>query len=295
MKRSVTVLVFLLAFALVLAGCSKEQGGEAPVTDPSFTLDTQDTAIAITADNAAKGTGGIGYLTFGENEYMNYHLDGENDEEVLRVVIFVNEHPDNPMAYTDPDAEGCYLDFTVQNSTGGLIAMEPGDYVFNISVDSDAVNGTGAFEVYTDDDVNATIANPWTTVGSVDQVDILCGFPFNTPETLGDMHRDSEYNCAEELKIASVSYLWTGQDGSEWIKGEIRKAVKHLYDPEQYGSLSGVWDTYDEEKEVDGVQLSLIDGLVRVAEWESDNFRYSIWCQDGLSEEDMLAVVEQVE
>jgi hypothetical protein len=292
------MLAILLALALVFTGCTKNgqsNGGEAPVTDPSFVLDTQETEISITADNAAKGTGGVGYLTFGENEYLNYHLDGENDEEVLRVVIFVNEHPDNPLAYTDPDAEDYYLDFTVQNSTGGLIGMEPGDYAFNISVDSEVFNGTGAFEVYTDDDVNNTmIPNPWTTVGSVDQVNLLCGFAFNTPETFGGMHRDTEYNCAQELKIASVSYLWTDTDG-DWVKGEIRKADKTTYDPETSGSLSGVWDIYDEEKTVDGVQLSLIGGLVRVAEWESDNFRYSIWCQDGLSEKDILAVVDQVE
>ena len=45
---------------------------------------------------------------------------------------------------------------------------------------------------------------------------------------------------------------------------------------------------------MNGVKLSIRDGLVRVAEWEAGGYRYSIYHQDGLSEEDMLAAVQSV-
>ena len=291
MKKTVILLVLLLVIALVFAGCKKEEAGP---TEPVFALDSREDIITVTAEGALQGTGGVGHLSFSEGDDLSYQLNGENGEEQLHVYIFYKDEPEDPLSYTQTDSDKVYLDFTIDNGTGGRIGMEPGEYAFLVEVGGAEFTGTATFEV-TPDEFSTGIANPWTTADNVDMVNILCGFPFNTPETVGEMHRDTEYSVAQEMKIASVSYLWTDADGGEWIKGEIRKAVKHLYDPDQNGPLSGIWDTYDEEKTADGIQLFIKEGLVRVAEWETDNFRYSIWCQDGLSEEDMLAVVGQVD
>lgn len=288
MKKLPVILALLLVFALALSGCTSGQGGKTPA-EPSFILDTGEDAITVTADSAQQGQGGVGFLTFGENEYLSYQLDGEGEDEVLRIVIFVNDQPDNPTAYTDPDAEDCWLDFTVQNGTNGMIGIEPGDYAFNISVDSETFTGIGKFTVCEDDITG--IANPWEFTESAEEAAAAMGWGFEAPDDFQGLS-PMLYSYSQELQMIDITYAEEMPDGTGNIKGDIRKAVAGVTDPNE--SLAGVWEDFDEEKEVNGVKLSIRDGLVRVAEWEAGGYRYSIYHQDGLSEEDMLAAVQSV-
>ncbi|MBP5749679.1 MAG: hypothetical protein J6X24_02705 [Firmicutes bacterium] len=145
MKKTVVLLALALVLVLAFAGCKKEE--PAP-TEPVFTLNSEESKITAIGDGANQGVGGVGYLSFGEGEYLNYQLSGEDSKEVLKVTVFYKEEDENPLAYTKPDdSEKVYMSFTVENGTGGQIEMEPGDYALLIEVDSLAFHGTAIFEV----------------------------------------------------------------------------------------------------------------------------------------------------
>lgn len=293
MKKFAMFLTLVLAFALILPGCTSSDQPEQPdqpetQDEYSFALDsTQENVISVTMNNASQGSGGVGYLSFGENEYLFYETQGDNDADRVHVVIFYKDEPENPLSYSDPEGDNVYLDFTVDNNTSSLLGMEPGDYAFLIEVDSASFDGTARFSVYED----SQIANPWMMSEDPADLEAALGFGVEIPEEFAGMH-PVFYNYAPELLIASISYAETMEDGTEYLKGDIRKAPSYAVDVSQ--GLSGVWDTYDQTKRVDGVRLSFIEGLVRVAEWEADGYAYSVWCQDGLPEEEMMAVVGQV-
>ena len=142
-KKGIVVLVLALALALVFGGCKKE---EAVTGDPVFTLDSKEGIITVVGDGASQGTGGVGYLTFGKGSLLSYNLSGEDSSEVLRVVVFYKEEPEDPISYSHPeDSEKVYMDFTVENGTSGQIEMEAGEYALLIEVDSAKFSGTATF------------------------------------------------------------------------------------------------------------------------------------------------------
>ncbi|MBR5981959.1 MAG: hypothetical protein IK035_08100, partial [Firmicutes bacterium] len=111
MKKFAMFLTLVLAFALVLPGCTSSDQPDQPdqpetPDEYSFALDsTQDNSIAVTMNSASQGSGGVGYLSFGENEYLFYETQGDNDADRLRVVIFYKDEPENPLSYTDPEGD----------------------------------------------------------------------------------------------------------------------------------------------------------------------------------------------
>ena len=289
MKKTIVLPVLLLVLALAFTGCKKAE--EPENSKQNFILDSLEDSIAITCDEAGRGTGGVGYLSFGEGDDLNYQLNGENGEELLHVYIFHKEEPENPLSYTQTDSDSVYLDFTVQNGTGGMIGMEPGDYAFLIEVESTEFNGTATFEVVTDE-FGTGLANPWKDAGSAEEVADALGFDFEIPEEFNGMH-PSFFSYAPDLMIANADYAETMADGTEYLKGCIRKTVKHMYDPEG-GSLSGVWDEYDEIKEEESATFCLNDGLVRVVDWDTDNFHYSLWTQDGMNIDQVRTIMDMI-
>ncbi|MBR4166035.1 MAG: hypothetical protein IKR43_07345 [Lachnospiraceae bacterium] len=148
MKKLTVVLFLVLALALVCSGCKKE---EAP-KEPAFVMNTTETGIQITANEASKGTGGVGFLTFGENQYLNYTTSGDDGSQALHVMIFEADPDADPADFPVPDLDdqNWVMDFTVQNNASNLVAMDPGYYAFLIEADSEPYSGTATFEAVDD-------------------------------------------------------------------------------------------------------------------------------------------------
>ena len=149
MKKLTVTLILLLALALVFSGCKKE---EAVTGDPVFTLDSKEGIITVVGDGASQGTGGVGFLTFGENQYLNYTTSGDDGSQALHVMIFEADPDADPADFPVPDLDdqNWVMDFTVQNNASNLVAMDPGYYAFLIEADSEPYSGTATFEAVDD-------------------------------------------------------------------------------------------------------------------------------------------------
>ena len=291
MKNWKKAAALLLIAVLALCGCADKHDGDEEEAAWSMLIDsTEGSGTEVTAQKAEEGDGGIGYVTIGEDEYLFCEIDGEEGGELsMNVYPYDPENvPENP---ADLTAGEPLLSEVLAVGSGGMFYLDPGEYCLEILVNSKTFTGTASFYGLGADEELPGIPNPWDTAPDSAAVEAALGFGLEAPDALGALHPANYFSYDEDLQLAELRYSET-IDGSEWLKGSIRKAPADKIDPEE--SLSGVWEEYDEVKDVDGVTLSISGGLVKVAEWEADGFRYSIYVQDGLSEEDALAAVKGV-
>lgn len=289
MKKFSVLLALLLAFTLVLGGCSSDEEFESE--NSPFSVDTSvDNQLYIYANGASAGDGGYGMLTFGEEEGLFYECGGEEGEQ-LTVTVVPYDGESETLNFDD-DANILMI-LELDGGSSGLIAMEPGEYALKIDVTSDTFTGTASIRVFGEDEGDTMIPNPWSDAENLEELESALGFGIEVPETLGELVVEDYYSYAPDMQMAEVRYAEIMEDGSHWMKGTIRKAPVEAVDPSE--SFSGVWDEYDGIYEVmEGVMFSYKDDMVYQAEWEKDGYHYSIFHQDGLDEFAMINAVTDV-
>ena len=127
MKRNLAVLLAAaMLAALLLTGC----GGKSVLNVSS----NEDNTVSITAEQAEKGSAGVGYLTVGENETALVETAFEKKGTVaLRIfagLLGSEDFPDTPV-----------LETTVSGEDSVELDLEPGEYSIGVVVEQ-TVTGT---------------------------------------------------------------------------------------------------------------------------------------------------------
>lgn len=131
MKNMMKPLAVLLLVALLLAGCGKK---------PVFGVSSgEDNTISVTAEKAVKGSGGIGYLTVGENQSVvvaaNFDDNGKILVRVFAGLLGSDEFGDEPVA-----------EVTVSGHDTAEFTIDAGEYTLAV-IAEDTLNGTAALSV----------------------------------------------------------------------------------------------------------------------------------------------------
>ena len=121
MNKMMKPLAILLLIALLLAGC-----GEKAVFGVSS---EEDNTITVTAQKAAEGSRGIGYLTVGENESVVVAANFDNEGK-LRVRMFEG------LLGSDDFNEDFVSETTVTGHGTAEFTIAPGEYTVAVFADS---------------------------------------------------------------------------------------------------------------------------------------------------------------
>ena len=131
MNKMMKPLAVLLLIALLLAGC-----GEKSVFGVSS---EEDNTITVTAQKAAEGSRGIGYLTVGENESVVVAANFDNGGK-LRVRMFEG------LLGSDEFNEDFVSETTVSGHDTASFTIDAGEYTLAVFADT-ALNGTATLSV----------------------------------------------------------------------------------------------------------------------------------------------------
>ena len=133
MMRMAAVLM-AAAMIFVIAGCSKK---EAKDSEPKTFIDVlEDGSAVANFDKTGKGTGGGTGIIIEEDEYLV--IDTALTEGKVHVtVVRGSADSDNPPALNDDTPAA--IDFVFEGSgTTEYMEIQPGDYMFNVSVEEKA-------------------------------------------------------------------------------------------------------------------------------------------------------------
>ena len=273
MKRPILIAAALL-LAFLLAGCGTHE----------FTVSSnEDNTISITAANAQKETGAIGYLTVQENDTVvlapSFEKNGQTRVRFLAGSLGTDDFSETPVW------EG-----TLTGTEAQTITLEPGEYTVGIIV-ARTTTGSATIRTQSDDSTSGTaqtgVPNPWTGMDSAAEVEAALGFGLDVPETVAEQQL-SGYSVAMDLQVAEARYEGTAEGGSNSVRKAPAEAISDSRE------LSGVWDTFEEVTEAEGVTLSARGGLVFLAEWQADGFAYSVYIPSGVPQDAMLDIVKAV-
>lgn len=121
-RKRLTWLTVLLTLVLLLTAC----GASTFVSQPN-----QETGgIDVTAENAGKGSGTIGYVTIGEGQCLVISPDLSKGKFTVRILPVV----DTPSAETTGIGGEALLVETIQDRKKTAYSLEPGEYAVAITV-----------------------------------------------------------------------------------------------------------------------------------------------------------------
>lgn len=132
---------------------------------------------------------------------------------------------------------------------------------------------------------NADVENPMTEVESLDKLSEVLGFTFVVPETIDEII-DKQYIAYEKLGLAEVNWL----DGEEYFAFARKMRTDNLGED----SLSGIYETFDEVKEVEGYRLSKIGDIAYISEWEKGEYSFAFVMLNGASEEVIVELSKKI-
>ena len=124
---------------------------------------------------------------------------------------------------------------------------------------------------------------PFIEVKNADELNSTLGFTLETPESIDEIS-DKKYYAYGELLMAEVEYF----DSDEHF-AYVRKAVRNNVDV-TLDSISGIYEKFDEVKEVDRYKISFINGIAYISDWQDANYMYSLVMLNGASEEVILEI-----
>ena len=132
------------------------------------------------------------------------------------------------------------------------------------------------------------IPDPFTEYASLEDAQRDAGFDITLPETVAGSD-SCVYRVLQDEENGSMLEVIYQSSGQE--TGRIRKA-------EGSGDISGDYNEYDEVKQENegGMDVTLSggsDGYV-LAVWENDDCTYAISLREGVTQEEMNAVIGQV-
>lgn len=143
----------------------------------------------------------------------------------------------------------------------------------------------------TSTEVESKTNMPWVFVDTLQDVEKKLGFTIEVPTQINNLSI-SHIGVIADLKIVEVSYIDEKTKSDEDKKIYIRKMTFSA--PSDDYSLIGMYDTVTNTKKVDNIILSMNGDVVYLAEWEENNYRYSVYMPHGMVEEDFLKVVKEV-
>ena len=127
MNKKLLIALFLIAACLIgmMAGLASNRGSGAVIDNSSKTGE-----IKFTAENAAKGAGGVGYLTLKEGQNLGVRSQMTKDSRVT-----IKVYPAEPGAMPDlnSDAEPV-LTVEVKGIDSSRYELPAGDYILLITV-----------------------------------------------------------------------------------------------------------------------------------------------------------------
>lgn len=129
------------------------------------------------------------------------------------------------------------------------------------------------------------IANPFVSCDNLTAAAELAGFEMTLPQSLPNWITETEIRVIEGEMIEVVS---VGEDGKEL---RIRKAVGNE-------DISGDYNSYEEASEITVDELTVAlkgnEGKINVATWSDGEYTFSIVCSEGLSQDNISAMVADI-
>ena len=135
---------------------------------------------------------------------------------------------------------------------------------------------------------NTQIPNPWQEISSMQDAQNLVGFTLTGPETLHGMPMDfMQVLPDEEEPIVEIRY-----DSEDDEYASIRKSTSKE-------DISGVYTQYADSKELlvgENTVLAKGNGdTYEVADWSKGDYTYSLFVSGGISQDELLQIVAEVE
>lgn len=173
--------------------------------------------------------------------------------------------------------------------TMGLLAAMAVSMVACGTADSNQENRTiGADSSQSTVSENTQIPNPWQKISSLQDAQNLVGFTMTGPETLHGLTMDATQVLPdEEMPIVEIRY-----DGGDDEYASIRKSTSKE-------DISGVYTQYSDSKEfLIGKNTVLAKGngdIYELANWSKGEYSYSLFVKGGVSQNELLQIVAEVE
>ena len=135
---------------------------------------------------------------------------------------------------------------------------------------------------------NTQIPNPWQEISSMQDAQNLAGFTLTGPETLHEMPMDFMQILPDEKEpVVEIRY-----DGKDDEYASIRKSTSK-------GDISGVYTQYADSKELlvgENTVLAKGNGdAYELANWSKGEYSYSLFVSGGVSQDELLQIVAEVE
>lgn len=152
MKRQFMMRIAAVFVAAVMIftimGCTKKDA------EPKTFIDVlEDGSVVANFDKTGKGTGGGSGITIGENEYLVIDTALTEGKVHVTVVRGSTDVDDPPSLEDDTPAT---IDFVFEGSgTTEYMEIQPGDYMFNVSVEEEATGTITASKRNLPDDISA--------------------------------------------------------------------------------------------------------------------------------------------
>ena len=135
---------------------------------------------------------------------------------------------------------------------------------------------------------NVQIPNPWTDYDSKDDAAQAAGFDLAVPDEISGCSEKSYRVLSAEGDVMFESIYASGEDET----ARIRKAPGA-------DDVSGDYNEYAETETVDvdggSVTMKGEDGLVKLAVWTNGDYSYALSVESGLSQNDMAALVSNIQ
>lgn len=132
------------------------------------------------------------------------------------------------------------------------------------------------------------IANPWQEFSSIDDAAAQAGFALNVPDTADGLPQ-SAIRMLQHEEGTTLEVLYFAQDDSPTVC--VRKS-------NLTGDISGVYKEYtvSEEITVNGntVTLQGNEDVRELAAWQSGDYSYTVYADEGLSAAELEALVSQI-
>ena len=140
----------------------------------------------------------------------------------------------------------------------------------------------------TADTETAQIPNPWTDYDSKDAAAQAAGFDLTVPDEISGCSEKSYRVLSAEGDVMFEIIYASGEDET----ARIRKAPGA-------DDVSGDYNEYAETETVDagGVSVTMKgeNGLVKLAVWTNGDYSYALSVESGLSQNDMAALVSNIQ
>ena len=141
MKRKFLVLLLMfLTAALLLAGCGSGSGGGGDEEPQTSISSNDDNTVTINTNKTGAGTGGLAYITVGENEVLSYDSSLEKGSEIelkfypSTVSDDEDEEMEKSMEDVLPDDGEETVTVLVGSGDSGYVELAPGEYTIGVNV-----------------------------------------------------------------------------------------------------------------------------------------------------------------